>query len=292
MTIRAAIDIGTNTSHIIIASLHQGHLKKILYRKRYYTYIAMDGIEHISASAQARLYEAMHHFREVMDEYQVESVRAVGTEALRSANNGQEILDHISTNYVVNIEIVSGEREAQLIFQGVSQIIDLADKSSVIIDIGGGSVEFIQVVSGTVVKLDSLPIGIARLYKQFHLSDPITAYQIDHIYDHLNIHCGKLINGLPDGTAVIGSAGTFEVLVKADSHQQIGTISRQQFSKFYDQIVNLDLEARNNSDMFPPERARYIVTALILVRYLFEATGCKEMVVSPYALKEGLIVDF
>ena len=83
-----------------------------------------------------------------------------------------------------------------------------------------------------------------------------------------------------------------EVLVKADSHQQIGTISRQQFSKFYDQIVNLDLEARNNSDMFPPERARYIVTALILVRYLFEATGCKEMVVSPYALKEGLIVDF
>ena len=134
--IRAAIDIGTNTSHIIIAALHQGRIKEIIYRKRFYTYIAMDGIEHISQAAQDRLYDALGHFKEVIDEHKVEIVRAVGTEALRSANNGAGILDHISTNYDIDIEIVSGEREAQLIFQGVSQVVDLNHNSSIIIDIG------------------------------------------------------------------------------------------------------------------------------------------------------------
>lgn len=292
MTIRAAIDIGTNTSHIIIASLHKGRIKTILYRKRYYTYIAMDGIKNISASAQSRLYEAMNQFRAVIDEYQVASVRAVGTEALRSAHNGKEILYHIASHYDINIEIVSGEREAQLIFQGVSQIIDLDDKSSIIIDIGGGSVEFIHVLSGKVVKLDSLPIGIARLYKQFHRSEPISSDQIDGIYNHLKFHCESLIKGLPDGTAVIGSAGTFDMLVNAESHHKPGTVNRLQFTQFYDQIVGLDLEARENSAMIPTERARYIVAALAVVKYLFDTIGCKEIVVSSYALKEGLIVDF
>ncbi len=292
MTIRAAIDIGTNTSHIIIASVDYERIDKILYRKRFYTYIAMDGIEHISEAAKARLYDAMSHFSNMISDHDVESVRAVGTEALRSAGNGQEILEHISTQYEIDIEIISGEREAQLIYQGVSQITDLTDKSSVIIDIGGGSVEFIQVVSGKVVQLDSIPVGIARLYEQFHLSEPISHDEVNRIHTHLNKTCGALINNLPDDATVIGSAGTFEVLSKVESPAKMGTISRQQFLQVHNQIIAMDLETRQNTDQLPPERARYIVTALILVKYLFDSTECNEILVSRYALKEGLIVDF
>ena len=147
----------------------------------------MDGIEHISQAAQDRLYDALGHFREVIDEHEVETVRAVGTEALRTATNGAGILDYISTNYDIDIEIVSGEREAQLIFQGVSQVVDLDHNSSIIIDIGGGSVEFIQVIDGKVTQLVSIPIGIARLYDQFHQSEPISPDQIARIYAHLKL---------------------------------------------------------------------------------------------------------
>jgi len=290
--IRAAIDIGTNTSHIIIASLHHGRIKEIIYRKRFYTYIAMDGIEHISLAAQDRLYDALAHFREVIDEHEVEIVLAVGTEALRTANNGADILDHISTNFDINIEIVSGEREAQLIFQGVSQVANLDYNSSIIIDIGGGSVEFIQVTDGKVTQLVSIPIGIARLYKLFHLSEPITPDQIAKIYAHLKVKTETLFSSLPIDTRVIGSAGTFEVLVKPDSNSKTGSISRQKFNQFYEHVVSLDLEQRKNSDLIPVERAKYIVAALILVKFLFEALDCTEIVVSPYALKEGLILDF
>lgn len=290
--IRAAIDIGTNTSHIIIAALHQGRIKEIIYRKRFYTYIAMDGIEHISQAAQDRLYDALGHFKEVIDEHKVEIVRAVGTEALRSANNGAGILDHISTNYDIDIEIVSGEREAQLIFQGVSQVVDLNHNSSIIIDIGGGSVEFIQVIDGKVAQLVSIPIGIARLYKQFHLSEPISSDQIVSIYTHLKANTETLFNSLPVATRVIGSAGTFEVLVKPDSNSKTGSINRQKFNQFYEHVVSLDLEQRKDSDHIPVERAQYIVAALVLVKFLFETLDCAEIVVSPYALKEGLIVDF
>ncbi len=290
--IRAAIDIGTNTSHIIIAALHQGRIKEIIYRKRFYTYIAMDGIEHISQAAQDRLYDALGHFREVIDEHEVEIVLAVGTEALRTANNGADILDHISTNFDINIEIVSGEREAQLIFQGVSQVANLDYNSSIIIDIGGGSVEFIQVTDGKVTQLVSIPIGIARLYKLFHLSEPITPDQIAKIYAHLKVKTETLFSSLPIDTRVIGSAGTFEVLVKPDSNSKTGSISRQKFNQFYEHVVSLDLEQRKNSDLIPVERAKYIVAALILVKFLFEALDCTEIVVSPYALKEGLILDF
>jgi exopolyphosphatase/pppGpp-phosphohydrolase len=104
--------------------------------------------------------------------------------------------------------------------------------------------------------------------------------------------CGALIKKLPDDTTVIGSAGTFEVLSKVESPAKMGTISRQQFLQVHDQIIAMDLETRQNTDQLPPERARYIVTALILVKYLFDSTECNEILVSRYALKEGLIVDF
>jgi len=203
---------------------------------------------------------------------------------LRTANNGADILDHISTNFDINIEIVSGEREAQLIFQGVSQVANLDYNSSIIIDIGGGSVEFIQVTDGKVTQLVSIPIGIARLYKLFHLSEPITPDQIAKIYAHLKVKTETLFSSLPIDTRVIGSAGTF--------NSKTGSISRQKFNQFYEHVVSLDLEQRKNSDLIPVERAKYIVAALILVKFLFEALDCTEIVVSPYALKEGLILDF
>jgi len=290
--IGAAIDIGTNTSHIIIATVDQGRIKKINYRKRFYTYIAMDGIEYISEAAQTRLYGAFDHFRAIIDEHKVEKVLAVGTEALRSADNGADILDYISTTYDIDIEIVSGEREAQLIFQGVSQIVSLGQESSIIIDIGGGSVEFIYVGHRKVVHLESIPIGIARLYKQFHLSEPISSDQITSMYTYLKNRTKSLMNVLPSGVTVIGSAGTFEVLVNPSSHHHVGIINHKQFSEYYDLTISLDLEQRMSSPHIPSERARYIVAALVLVKFLFETLGCDEIIVSPYALKEGLIIDF
>ena len=290
--LKAAIDIGTNTSHIIIADVIDDKVQSILYRKRFYTYIAADGIDTISQAAIGRLMKAIEHFYMKLTEYRVVSCACVGTEALRSADNGIQIIADVQQKYGIDIDIISGTHEAKLIYQGVKQVADLSRGHSLIVDIGGGSVEFIEVSDGKVDHVVSYPIGIARLFKLYHHTDPISANDIHKMYHHIDSYIEDLMNRSKiNGAQIIGSAGTFEAIAPDMNTNECSILTKIDFDKYYEEVVPMRLEDRMISSIIPHERAKYIVAALILVRYIFDQSNTDSITISPYSLKEGLLTQ-
>ncbi|NJK83906.1 MAG: hypothetical protein HC912_08960 [Saprospiraceae bacterium] len=135
----AVIDLGTNTFHLLIVEQN----RQKLYQERQFVKLAENGIEHISAAPFQRGIETMLHFHRVLKKFDVQQVQAFGTAALRTAHNGSAFIEEVEEATGIEIQLISGEREAALIQKGVAQAIPATDAHSLIMDIGGGSVEFI-----------------------------------------------------------------------------------------------------------------------------------------------------
>ncbi len=294
--IKAAIDIGTNTAHLLISVVAGGQITQHIYRKRYYVYLAEDGIDFISLAAQERLYEALNDFSTSLREHNCQEVFVSGTEALRKAKNGPEVADKIKSIIGHSPHIISGVEEATYIYRGVQQVCSLNQGSHVIVDIGGGSVEFIHIKDDIIQSIHSHPIGIANLYNRFHKTEPIRTAEIDQLYAHLDVIIGTYLGELRgQGTKLIGSAGTFEVFADKIANQQGGThvekVQTKDIENYYLNTKSLSMDERLNADHIPSSRAKYIVVAILLVKYLIDRLALSEMTVSRYALKEGIIVS-
>lgn len=292
-TIKAAIDIGTNTAHIIIARVSNVTIEKVLYRKRFYIYLAEEGILKIGDAAKNRLYGALDHFNSKIDEYQCDTVHIVATEAMRKASNGPEIRQHVHKILGWAPEIISGEAEATYIYQGVSNIKDLSSGHHLIVDIGGGSVEFIYTEQGTIKDLKSLPIGIANLYNHYHSNEPLTSVDLTNLAQHLSGHL-EFLKDLNPHVELIGSAGTFEIFTQSANTQVIPDIVKIKVSEvkaLLSALIKLNLSEREQMKAIPVERAKYIVVALFLIDFICDSLELDSFWVSRYALKEGVLLS-
>jgi len=295
---RAIIDIGTNTAHMLIGVVSGGMLEKVLYKKRHYTFLGDGGLEEVSQAALDRLWTALDDFSKSLSEHRCTSVHIVATEGLRSASNSTEIEERIVGHYGWPLSIISGIEESRLILEGVRQSKDLSRGNFLIMDVGGGSVEFIQCIDGEVLTQDSYPIGISRLYEKFHKSDPFKKSDARRMASYLD----KVLKGFWDNIGsrngqpeLIGCAGTFEIFldsrVKHDPNQAISTTSRDHLRELLRQVKEKDLHKRTLVPGIPANRAKYIVVALLLIEYVLDKLGGESFWVSKYALKEGAIID-
>ena len=140
----AILDLGTNTFHLLIASLSDRHFE-IIVKEKIPVKIGEGGINRavISRGAKVRALSAVEKFKKIIEENAASEVMAFATSAIRSASNGTELLNDIYNATGIKAKIINGNQEAQYIFNGVRQAVDLGDTISLIMDIGGGSVEFI-----------------------------------------------------------------------------------------------------------------------------------------------------
>lgn len=291
---KAAIDIGTNTAHLIIAIVDSPKTLDILYRQRHYIYLAEDGIECISDRAIERLFTALGEFYHKIKGYKGCKVIVTATEAMRRATNGHTITKRITREFNWLPQVISGRLEAQYILRGVASAVNISQGSFLTVDIGGGSVEFIHTLDGLIESIESLPIGIANLYNKYHLNEPLCESDENDLLEYLNsiLHFIKPIANL--NTQLIGSAGTFEVLCVKDeynAYEKAEIVERNTLADYYDKIRWLDLGQRAKSDVIPHERARYIVMAFILVRFIVDSLNLDKFWVSHYALKEGVLLS-
>ncbi len=139
----AVIDLGTNTFHLLIAEKQKNHRFKELHRQRFFVKLAEEGIETIGAEPVKRGMQALKVFREIIDELKIKKIKAIGTAALRTASNGQQFLGAVKESFSLKVELIDGGREAELIYKGVVQAVPFQDQNYLLMDIGGGSVEFI-----------------------------------------------------------------------------------------------------------------------------------------------------
>jgi exopolyphosphatase / guanosine-5'-triphosphate,3'-diphosphate pyrophosphatase len=293
----AVIDLGTNTFHLLIVEA-SGTPWKELYRERIFVNLAEEGIHRISDSARERGLDALKYFAGIIKDHDISDTVAVGTAALRRAHNSDEFVRDVQQELGIAIRVIGGQKEAEYIHAGVMQAIPPAPENYLIMDIGGGSVEFIISSNRQPMYSVSYPIGVAVLYDKFHKTEPIATNETEDIDHFLTRTMEELsANMTPLGSlGLIGASGTFELidvtLQNRLTRYPFSSIKQNDFFAMYHRVMPMTYEERKLDNNIPLSRARYIVVALKLIQHVLSVYRISSIGVSRYALKEGIVSEW
>lgn len=294
----AIIDLGTNTFHLLIVKIEKNGSFSTLKRIRKYVYIGENGVETLGKKPLQRAYETLVLYKKTIVEYNVERVTAFGTAALRTASNGKDFIKKVRKEIGIEIQTISGDKEADLIYIGTKQAIPMSAENILIMDIGGGSVEFIIANDSQKIWAKSFPIGVSVLFNEFHKSEPISPTEIDNLLSFLNTQLEPLYQALTQYSThiLVGASGTFDVISgvmgkKINNYPNAESVDLTNFPAFYTTVINASLEERLAMKELPSERAKLISVALILVNLLIQKANIQKMIVSAYAMKEGILKE-
>ncbi len=297
----AIIDLGTNTFHLLIVESAGG---TELFKVSIPAKIGKGGINQnvITPEAIQRAMTVLRVFREKIDEYGLESdqVYVFGTSAIRNAENKEEFISLVKQELDIDITVIDGNEEADLIYKGVSQAVNISE-NSLIIDIGGGSVELIICDEEKILWKRSFEIGGQRLIEKFMKKDPIPQSDISRLNDYLNEQLLPLANAIHQyhPKVLIGSSGSFDTLNDMYYHQLTGNFPPaetigfdypvQEFWKAYESLVFSDRSTRMAIPGMIELRVEMIVVAVCLIRFVIQNYGIEQIKISNYALKEGAL---
>jgi len=297
----AILDFGTNTFNLLIAE-KDGEKFKVLYNGKQGVKLGKGGINRklISSEAKDRGFSAISNHLKTIHEYGATEIHAYATSAMRNAENGLEFAKQIREKFGFKTNIVDGEEEAALIFEGISASIDLTKEASMILDIGGGSNEFIICNSEGILWKHSFEIGMARIIEKFEVSEPIRKEEIDLIEEYYDSELNLLWEQTKifRPTLLIGASGSFDTLA-AMARLRFGINSAKNASSMeidmvhYNEIHTLLLNSTRDERLTMPGmeavRVEMIVPATIFINFVINRCGMTAMKQSGYALKEGVM---
>lgn len=293
----AVIDCGTNTFHLLVVDLSPDKTFKQVYRQRQYVRLGQEGLDLIGAAPFQRGVDCIAVFKEKMLELGVRHYRAFGTEALRRATNGWEFVEAVRKATGVQIQLITGDEEARLIHLGVKQAVPFFEGKTLIMDIGGGSVEFIIASEDEVFWAQSFPIGVQVLFSRFQQHDPILPEETAAIHRHLDELLAPLHAALRqhETPLLTGASGSFEVvedmLVRQKPHPLYSSVGKEEFYQVHHKIISAGHDARLQMPGLPPERVELIVVAFVLMDYIVQLANIRQIVTSAYAMKEGMLLE-
>ncbi|TCC92090.1 exopolyphosphatase [Pedobacter frigiditerrae] len=293
----AVIDLGTNTFHLIIAEQNAGELQ-IIYKTNQPVKLGEDITKNnlIIPTAFERGITCLQDFKAEIDKYEIDVVKATATSGVRSAKNGMDFVEAAKERAGIEIDIIDGDEEAQYIYEGVKWSGAITGKS-LIMDIGGGSTEFILCDEESLVWKKSYNIGAARLMQAFFNSDPINETDTSSIINHLaeELKALKIICNEYAPETLIGSAGAFETFAgMINDDIDIKTIATADiplldYKNLAAQLIQSTHQERANMEGLIPLRVDMIVMASILTNYILDEFGIKTIKLSTYDLKMGVL---
>ncbi len=295
----AVLDLGTNTFHLLIADVTGGKKPTMVYQETIAVKLGEGGIEEgtISEVAFARGITALKFFKKRIDEYHAVIVKSAATSAIRSAANGLDFIDKVHVATGLALEVIDGDREAELIYLGVKAAINMEDMS-LIVDIGGGSVELIICDKHQIFWQKSYPIGAARLMSRFHRHDPISDAEVSDIISYLDETLADFSDQLSrfKPKLLIGSAGSFETFAemqdlefKPSFEKPEQEIYLESFERIARIMIKSTHQQRERMENLVPVRVDMIVVSTILAKYIIELSNVDTIKLSTYSLKEGLL---
>ena len=301
----AAIDMGTNSFHLIIVQVKSdGSFKNIDREREVIRLGSHKGKEFslISEGEMEKALDVLKDFAKIAQFYKAE-VRAIATSAVREARNKEEFIDRVHNVSGITVEAVNGKTEAELIYLGVQHALDVYEKRILCVDIGGGSTEFLLGENGISEFAESIKIGAVRLSKMFfpdyNLSDSGIEMCRHYIQDKLNSN-GNLHPHHRFEMAV-GSSGTIVAAASIISFRRNGRFKKSMngFSFSAEEVFNLTsdvLKCKSPVDRLFIEgmeikRADIIPAGLLILSEIFRTLKLKNMTVSENALREGIIID-
>ena len=300
----AAIDVGSNSIHMIVAQADADGGITTLWRLK-----EMVGLGRLSFPSRRlskesidRAVTALARFQQAAQQRQAEKIVAVATSAVREAENGGDLLERVRDDLGLYLRVVSAREEARLIYLAVRHAMPLRGQPHLIIDIGGGSVEFIVGDEKHAQLLESRKLGAARMTAQFVKSDPISERELLQLrkhYEHELSGVAEQIKSLRPVKA-IGTSGTLENLAAMcgslppsnGNAQPRQAIERHAFEKLLAELLESRTKDRAHIRGLDDQRKDQIVAGAVLVGELFNRLHLKRIEICPMALREGILLDY
>ena len=305
----AAIDIGTNSTHLLVAAVDpELRTFSVVLAEKSTTRLGERDPETgaITDAALGRGMDALRRFTELAASHQVEQIVTAATSAVREAPNGRDFLQQIKDDLDLDVDLVSGPEEARLIYLGVLSGMSFGDRPHLLLDIGGGSTELILADGRDARALTSTRIGAVRLQRDFVTEDPMPpqgkAFLRAYIQGSLEPAVEKVKRRIKPGespvmVATSGTAMAVGALVASNderSPQKLHgyRISRKSLNQVVDKLMPLSPEQRRGLAPINDRRAEIIVPGALILQTSMKMLGVDDLVLSERALREGLIVDW
>ncbi|NCX97775.1 MAG: Ppx/GppA family phosphatase [Planctomycetia bacterium] len=300
----AAIDIGSNSVRLFVAEALRGGAYRILDEEREPTRLGR------SVSAEGRLDEetmdrtvaALRSFKEIAAGYQVTALRTIATCAVREARNGPEFCRRVREQVGLEVEVISGEREARLAFASVQHAFDLTGRNVVMADIGGGSTEIVFATGNLIESIFSTPLGVVRLTEQFGLGEGTDAAALQRGLGELD---AGIANVLKKQTTrplfaphfLVGCGGTFTTLAElvmagkreADLPVAGYRVSHAEVRHLLDRLKKIPLRIRRTLTGMTPDRADIILAGLSIIDALMKRFRVNLLMVHTRGVRDGLV---
>ena len=305
----AAIDIGTNSIHLLIAAIDPGlHSFRVLLVEKSTTRLGERNPEtgDLSPEAIERGFHTLRHCRDLALSHGVEQIVTAATSAVREAPNGRDFLLALQEQLDLEVDLVSGPEEARLIYLGVLSGMAFGETPHWILDIGGGSTELVLADGRDGRAFTSTRIGAVRLQREFCQQDPLPAerrrFLKAYIQGALDPAVAEVRAALRPGETpvLVGTSGTAMALAALAAAEdgkpplKLGgyRLSRERIDQLMERLVLLTPEQRRALTAINDRRAEIIVPGALILQTAMEMLGARELVVCDRALREGLIVDW
>jgi len=305
----AALDLGSLTVRLAVAeSLPDGKFRLLLHRREITGLgqgLAATG--ELAPEGMARTLAALQDFKQIMTDQQVQAYRAVGTQALRQAENRQVFLDMLEDSLGLTVEVLPPEEEARIALTGVLSVLNknvLAAKALLVFDVGGGSTEFALIRQGTAPVLASLPLGVLTLSQARPLGDPPQPEKVAALKEELNAQLSAFYREtfqprLPTPPYLVGTAGAVTTLAamhlklrEYDAHKVNNLIlNRDQIAALADFLVGLPEAQRAQLIGIEPAKAAVMVAGALIVLTILKVCRQDALVVIDAGLLEGVLQE-
>ncbi|MDQ6997111.1 MAG: Ppx/GppA phosphatase family protein [Mariprofundus sp.] len=291
----AAIDVGSNAIRMGVATRDADGMPRLIQRYREAVRLGHDAFTTgiLSQQTMDDAVEAFSQFRRILDQQQIGTYRATATSAMRDSKNGAELVKRIWDKTNIKLQLISGEEEARLVHYSISRRVDLANKFTLLVDMGGGSVEITLCDNGEVIASQSFKIGTVRLLEMMGKGgdfNTLLSEYLDGMRKKIREQIGKRKADLCIATG--GNAGAIGEL----AHQLLATESLQQINRkelgiLIDEISVLTFEERVRDLGLRPDRADVILPATMVFYEIMALAGAKKMVMPDASLLDGIILD-
>ena len=301
----AAIDIGTNSLHMIVVEVKPDLSFEIVDREKEMVRLGSGGLDgrDLAQTAQSAALDALERFKQLAESRRVDEILAAATSAVREANNGGEFLAQVLHRTSIRVRVISGVEEARLVHLAAVYGVEASSGTTVVIDIGGGSMEVTRGTADAVHVAGSFPLGVIRLTDRFVTSDPLPRHAERKLVKHIHVEAEAFLDQVRTAgfDRVIATSGTSLSLgqVALSGPRLFGSdrihhsrLSSRELHRVRRQVVSLDMQRRLRLPGLDSRRADLVVAGAVLLDSVVALLGAEEIILCDLALREGLVLDY
>src|SRR5205823_11994129 len=301
----AAIDIGTNSVHMIVVQVRPDLSFEVIDREKEMVRLGAGGLDgrSLTPTAIRAALQTLAKFKRLADSHKVDEIVASATSATREADNGGDFIAEVERQTGIRIRVISGAEEARLIHLAAAYGVDIGGSPAVVIDIGGGSVEITLGSATHLTQGAGFKLGVIRLTERFVKSDPLSDRDERRLVKHINQELGSYVDGIAGRKfeRVIGTSGTILSLGALALNEEGGInpdelrnrrVAAKTIHRIRKRLSSVDLEARLHIPGLDPRRADIAVAGSILLDTILRHLNTQHLTLCDLALREGLVLDY